>query len=73
MRSLATAEQTRSDAAARLKEAETEHAKQWRTALRTGWDERALTDLGLTPPNKRTPGRPRSTKSTQQNDTDAQQ
>lgn len=73
VRALAAAEQVRTDAAARLKDADSEHAKAWRTALRSGWDERALSDLGLTAPNKRTPGRPRSAKPAQQSDTDAQQ
>lgn len=73
VRSLAAAEQARTEAATRLKDAETEHAKQWRAALRSGWEERALTDLGLSAPSKRAPGRPRSSKPAQQSDADAQQ
>jgi len=59
IRELATARQARNDALAAAEEAERADAAAWATALKQGWTEADLREVGYDAPARRAPGRPR--------------
>ena len=59
IRELAVARQAKLDAAAAADEADRADAASWAKALRNGWTEADLREVGYEPPTRRAPGRPR--------------
>jgi hypothetical protein len=59
IRELAVARQAKLDAAAAADEADRADAASWAKALRNGWTETDLREVGYEPPTRRAPGRPR--------------
>ena len=59
VRELALARQAKVDAAAAADAADRADAAAWATALKHGWTEADLREVGFDAPTRRTPGRPR--------------
>ena len=59
IRELAVARQAKLDAAAAADQADRADAASWAKALRNGWTEADLREVGYEPPTRRAPGRPR--------------
>ncbi len=59
VRTLAKARQNKLDKQAEAAAAEREDTTAWIAAIRQGWNEDELKDLGFDPPTKKAPGRPR--------------
>lgn len=59
IRALATARQAKNDTLAAAEQAERADTAAWATALKQGWSEADLREVGYDAPTRRTPGRPR--------------
>jgi len=59
IRELAVARQAKLDAGAAADEADRADAASWAKAIRNGWTEADLREVGYEPPTRRAPGRPR--------------
>ena len=68
VRELALARQAKLDAAAAADEAERADAAAWAKALKNGWSEADLREVGFDAPSRRSPGRPRRRPTRQRED-----
>ena len=68
VRELALARQAKIDAAAAADEADRADAAAWATALKNGWTEADLREVGFDAPARRSPGRPRRRATRQRED-----
>jgi len=64
VKTLATARQNKLDKQAQATAAEHQDTTAWIAAIRQGWSENELKELGFDPPRKKAPGRPRRRRST---------